>query len=203
MLDWLKRHKGLCGAALVLSFIFSEPIPLCETVGDAPAFFSIQYFLMLVPWIKPLPSWVLAVPAALCFALSLVPLRGLRFQWIPFGLVLLGLSFYPLLIFGPFGVESGPLWGILFFAFAGLNLWIRSIDYFYAGAIAAMCWDLGAGLRGLQLGLEFLPEPYGNQIPPWFVVTLDSSIAGILALLWYKRVDFGKRLGWKWLEAVD
>ena len=203
MLSWLNRHKGICGASIVLAFIFSEAVPLCKTAGEAPPFFTIQFFLMALPFLRPLPSWVLLIPAMGFFGLALAPLKGRPFQWIPFLLILAGLSFFPLLIWGPFGVESGPLWGVLFLSFAGLNLWARSIDYFYAGAVAAMCWDMGAGINGLRLGLTSLPEPYSMHAPPWFVFSFDLLVAATLTVLWYKRVDFGKLLGWKWLEALD
>lgn len=202
-MDWLDRHAWIPGAALPLSFLFAEGAPLARTVGEAPAFFSIHFFLMLAPWARPLPSWTLLIPAALLFALSLAPLRGRGFRWEPFLLVLAGLSFFPILVFGPFGQESGPLWSILFLAFAGLNLWVRRLDYFYAGAIAALLWDCGAGVRGLMLGLRFIPEPYWNATPPCWVCALDLSLAAAMAALWRRRVDFGKLTGWRWLEAVD
>jgi hypothetical protein len=58
-------------------------------------------------------------------------------------------------------------------------------------------------VRGFGLGLPAIGVPYSPALAPAVIILLDSTFIALMVLLWWRRVDFGKRMGWKWLEAVE
>ncbi len=196
-----RRRDAASGLALVLFFLFSEPIPFGPRLGDAPAFFSVNAFLP--PSTRHWPMALLGVPSAITLAVALRPLRRRPWDWLGFALVLPVVPFYVLVWDSGDPLASWYLWLLLVPPWAGLNLWVRSIDYFYASCVAAPLWDMGAALFGLARGMRFVPEPYAPQVPPTLSVAIDLALVALFAALWWRRVDWGRVLGIERLRAVD
>lgn len=196
-----RRRDAASGLALVLFFLFSEPIPFGPRLGDAPAFFSVNAFLPTST--RQWPMALLAVPAAIALAVALVPLRRRPWDGPCFLLFLAVVPFYVLVWRSGDPLASWYLWLLLVLPWAGLNLWVRSIDYFYASCIAAPLWDMGAALFGLTRGMRFVPEPYAPAVPPTLSVAIDLALMALFATLWRRRVDWGLVLGIERLRAVE
>jgi hypothetical protein len=193
--------NALCGIALVLFFVFSEPIPFGTRIADMPVHFTAHYFLPEAA--AGLPMALLLVPSIACLAVALLPLCGRGWDWLSFVLLLPAAVFHLLVWRNPEPLGGWYPWLLLVLPWAGMNLWVRSIDYFYATCVAAPLWDMGAALRGLRLGLPWVPEPYAPQVPPLLSVGLDVGLVVLVAVLWRRRVDWGRRLGIARLQALD
>lgn len=196
-----RRRDAASGLALVLFFLFSEPIPFGPRLGDAPPFFSVNAFLPAAT--RDWPMALLVVPSALGLAVALRPLRRRPWDWLGFALVLPVVPFYVLVWRSRDPLASWYLWLLLVAPWAGLNLWVRSIDYFYASCVAAPLWDMGAALFGLAHGMAIVPEPYAPAVPPWVSVAVDLALVALFTTLWRRRVDWGTVLGIERLRAVE
>ncbi len=199
-----KIKSSLCGAALILFLVFSEPVPLAKTLADTPRFFTAHLFLDLLPlsWLHA-SSIYLLIPSFLFLFAAFLPARKLKLEILPLIFIFIGFSFFPLAYFIHDSVNVGPLWNILFLVWLGLNLWFRDIDYFYASAVCAFLWDMGAGVQGVLYHIPSLPEPYGNHIPPRVVVAVDFTAVLFMCLLWLKRLDFGNQLHIEWMSERE
>lgn len=196
-----RRADALGGLALVLFFLFSEPIPFGPRLGDAPPFFTVN--AVLPETTRAWPMAVLLVPSALCLAVALRPLARRPFDGPCFVLTLPALAFYALVWRSGDALGTWYLWLLLVAPWAGLNLWVRSIDYFYASCVAAPLWDAGAALFGLARGMPFVPEPYAPAVPPLVSLAIDTALVTFFAVLWKRRVDWGRVLGVERLRALD
>lgn len=206
VMRFVNRHKWLAGASFVLFLIFSEFIPLAGTVDDLrrqSLMLSVNFFLDPFPALGPMPVWVLGVPAAAFLAISLLPLLERKFSLGLCALFLAGFSFYPILYVFKGTWFEALLWSILLAPIVALNLWVRSLAYFYSMIAALLLMDLGAAVRGHWLGLPAIGVPYHPALAPAVIIAIDVSLFAVSLLLWWRRVDFGKRLGWKWLEALE
>ena len=192
--------NALCGVALVLFFIFSEPIPFGSRISDMPVHFTVHYFLpeAAAGW----PMAILLIPSIVFLILALLPLRRRGWDWLSFVLLLPAVVFQVLVWQSHEPLGGCYPWLLLVLPWAGMNLWVRSIDYFYATCVAAPFWDMGAAIRGLRLGLPWVPEPYAPQVAPRLAVSLDVALVLLCAYLWWRRVDWGRVLGIHRLEAV-
>ncbi len=199
-----KIKSALSGASLILFLVFSEPIPLAKTLSDTPRFFTAHLFLDLLPpaWLRASSLWLL-VPSAFFLFAAFLPARKLKLETLPLVFIFIGFLFFPLAYFIHDSVNVGPLWGILFFIWLGLNLWFRSVDYFYASVACAFLWDMGAGVQGVMFNIPSLPEPYGNHIPPRVVVAVDAALVLMTCLFWKLRFDIGKKLRISWLSPRE
>ncbi len=204
--SFVNRRKWLAGPCLALFFVFSEFIPLAGTVDDIrkqSLMLSVNYFLDPFPALGPMPALLLGVPAAAFLLVSLLPLLERKFSPGLFALFLSGFSFYPVLYLSR-GTWFEPLvWAILLAPIVALNLWVRSIDYFYSMVVGLLFMDLGAAVRGYWLGLPAIGVPYSPALAPAAIIAIDTTLLAAAALLWWRGVDFGKRWGWKWLEALE
>lgn len=196
-----RRADALGGLALVLFFLFSEPIPFGPRLADAPPFFTVN--AVLPASARSCPMAVLLVPSALCLALALRPLARRPFDPPCFLLTLPAVAFYALVWRSQDALGTWYLWLLLVAPWAGLNLWVRSIDYFYASCVAAPLWDAGAALFGMARGMPFVPEPYAPAVPPWVSLAIDTALVTFFAVLWKRRVDWGRVLGVERLRALE
>lgn len=197
----MHARNALSGIGLILFFLFSEPIPFGARMGDMPIHFTAHYFIP--DGALGAPMILLLVPALVSLLVALLPLFRRQWNWLAFALLLPAAVFYALIWRSREPLGGWFPWLILALPFFGMNLWARSVDYFYASCIAAVFWDMGAAIRGIRLGLAAVPEPYGPHIPPLFSTVLDLSLAALFALLWRRRVDWGRRLGIPWIAALD
>lgn len=203
LVAFINRRKGVAGACYILSILFSEFIPVSGTVGEIPKMLSVRFFTDPFPSLAPLPTWVLGIPAALFLAVSLLPLAERKFSPGLFLLFAVHFLFYPA-AFLTRGSWVHPLvWALLLAPIVGLNLWVRSLDYFYAMVSAAILMDLGAAVRGFGMGLPAIGVPYYPALPPTVIIVIDVSLLTVAVLLWWKRIDFGRRWGVKWMEALE
>lgn len=196
-----RRSDALGGLAMVLFFLFSEPIPFGPWLADAPPFFTVNAVLPAAA--RELPMAVLLIPSAICLALALRPLARRPFDLPCFLLTLPAVVFYVLVWRSADALGTWYLWLLLVAPWAGLNLWVRSIDYFYASCVAAPLWDAGAALFGLVRGMPWVPEPYAPQVPPLVSLAIDTALVALFAVLWKRRVDWGRVLGIERLRALD
>lgn len=185
----------------MLFFLFSEPIPFGPRLADAPAFFTVN--AVLPEATRHWPMAVLLVPAAICLAAALRPLARRPFDPPCFLLTLPAFAFYVLVWRSGNALDTWYLWLLLVAPWAGLNLWVRSIDYFYASCLAAPLWDAGAALFGLARGMAFVPEPYAPAVPPLVSLAIDTALVTFFAVLWKRRVDWGRVLGIERLRALE
>ncbi len=162
--------------------------------------FTVHYFLPESA--GALPMSVLLVPSVAFLILALLPLRRRGWDWLSFALLLPASVFHALVWRSHEPLGEWYPWLLLLLPWAGMNLWVRSIDYFYATCVAAPLWDMGAAIRGLRLGLSWVPEPYAPRVPPLFAVGLDAVLVILFVFLWRRRVDWGRVLGIRRLEAV-
>lgn len=203
---FVSRHKWIAGVCYVLSLIFSEFIPLAGTVDDVrkqSLMLSVNFFLDPFPGLGPMPAWVLGIPAAIFLAVSLLPLLERKFSPGLCALFLAGFAFYPVLYLFKGTWFEALVWSILLAPIVALNLWVRSLDYFYSMVAALLLMDLGAAVRGHWLGLQTIGVPYSPALAPAAITAIDSGLFFAALLLWWRRVDFGKRFGWKRLEALE
>ncbi|HVN63770.1 MAG TPA: hypothetical protein VMT58_03985 [Candidatus Binataceae bacterium] len=174
--------RAVQGACLILFFMFSEPIPFGSRLRDMPVHFSANWFIPDSARGAPM-SW-LFIPALVALTGAFMPILHRRWNWPAFVLLLPAIVFYGL-IWGSHETLGGWYpWLILVLPFAGMNLWVRNVDYFFASSIAAMLWDGGAAARGLFLGLNWIPEPYAPHVPPLFSLAFDLTISVLLAIAW-------------------
>lgn len=192
--------NAVCGVSLVLFFVFSEPLPFGSQLSDMPVHFTVHYFLP--EGSGGLPMWILLVPSLVFLVLALLPLRHRGWDWLSFTLLLPACVFHALVWRSREPMGGWYPWLLLVLPWAGMNLWVRSIDYFYATCVAAPLWDMGAAIRGLRLGLPWVPEPYAPRVPPLLAVSLDVALIVVCAVLWWQRVDWGRVLGVQRLRAL-
>ena len=196
-----RLKNALCGACLVLFFIFSEPIPFGTRIADMPVHFTVHYFLpdSAAEW----PMSILLVPSLIFLLVALLPLRRRPWDWLSF-VLLLPAAVFAVVIWRSDAEAGGWYpWLLLVLPWAGMNLWVRSIDYFYATCVAAPLWDMGAAIRGLRLGLEWVPEPYAPQVPPLLAIGIDAALVVLFVVLWVRRVDWGSTFGLARLRALE
>lgn len=206
ILSFINKNKWIAGISFPLFLIFSEVIPLTNTIGDIAKqdlMFSISYFVTPFSFLADLNSWFLVVPSALFLSLSLLPLLDRKFNKPLFALFLTGFAFYPLLYLFKGTWFEALIWSVLLAPVVALNLWIRSIDYFYAMALGLGLMDLGAAIWGYRLGLEAIGVPYHSGLSPTIIMVIDCSLIAIVILLWWRRFDFGRALRLKWLVALE
>jgi hypothetical protein len=199
----MDKHKklfvanSLSGLCLILSLTLSEVFPVSSTINKTPQFFTAR--LILTPiWdsIKSQHSWVLLVPAVVLFIISLSPYlynkdtKELKWfpTWIAVVLIVIGLSFFPLAYSIKDAQNIGPLWSLLFFLFAGVNLVVQNKDFFFAATISAFFWDMGAGIQGIMRSIPTLPEPYYNTASPKLVLVVDSLAILITIVIWISGI---------------
>jgi hypothetical protein len=181
-----RMKNALSGVSLILFFVFSEPIPFGSRIADMPVHFTVHYFLPESA--AELPMALLGIPALAFLVVAFLPVRRRKWNWVAFALLLPAAIFHALIWRSPEPLGGWYPWLLLLFPFAGMNLWVRSVDYFYAACVADGFWDMGAAIRGLRLGLPWVPEPYAPQVPPLLSVSLDVALVLLFALLWWRRV---------------
>ncbi len=204
--SFVNRRKWLAGSCLALFFIFSEPIPIAGTVEEIRRqvlMLSVNYFLDPFPGLGPAPAWLLGIPAAAFLLVSLLPLLEREFRPGLFALFLSGFLFYPAAFLTRDTWVHPLVWAILLAPIVALSLWVRSIDYFYSMVAGLLLMDLGAAVRGFGMGLPAIGVPYHPALSPAIIIAIDVSLLAVAALLWWRRVDFGRRWGWKWMEALE
>ena len=190
---------ALCGVSLILFFLFSEPLPFGSRLSDMPVHFTAHYFLPESA--GGLPMSILLVPSIVFLVVALLPLRRRRWDWLSFTLLLPAFVFHALVWRTHEPLGGWYPWLLLVLPWAGINLWVRSIDYFHATCVAAPLWDMGAAIRGLRLGLPWVPEPYAPRVSPLLSVGVDVVLVSLFAVLWWRRVDWGLVLGIRRLES--
>jgi hypothetical protein len=196
----MRLDRALEGLCLILFFMFSEPIPFGTHLGDMPIHFTANWFVPVSARGVSM-SW-LFIPALLSLAGAVLPIFHRRWNWIAFILLLPAAVFYALIWRSREPLGGWYPWLILAIPFFGMNIWVWSVDYFYASAVASLFWDLGAAIIGVRLNLPWIPEPYGPHIAPVFSVVFDLTMSAFLVFLWWKRfpIDTG---GGDWYERIE
>lgn len=208
---FINNRKYIAGVCFILFFIFSESIPLGAKIADVPTNFTVQFFLMPFPFLKDLSMIYLLIPSSFFLFIAVLPIfeRELRLDPLPYAKILYplllaaGFSFYPLIYLFKASHFATYLWSILIVSWIGINLWIRSLNYFYSSAISAFLWDLGAAVLAFFQGIPKIGVPYHSGLSPIVIIFIDLALAATFSFLWWKRMDFGKRFGWEWLEAYE
>ncbi len=186
---------ALAGVSLIAFLAVAEVIPVASTLGASPRFFTAHLVLHLLPASIQRASslWLAPIAAALLLA-AISPARRRGVRRLPVATLIAGLCFFPIAASIHDAQSVGPLWLLLGLVWLGANLWFRNVDYFYGTVVAALLWDLGAGVQGLLYGVHGLPEPYGNGVSPIFVTAFDCVAIGVAAWFWWRRFDPEKPL---------
>jgi len=191
----MNRKMALAGASYIISLILSEGCPVSKNIKNIPQLLSVHFIVDYFPRLQNLPAWLLYFPAVFFFFVSILPVLRQKFRFSFFFLVSLHFLFFPLVYFSKNSVLHPIVWSLLIFPVLGLNLWVRSLSYFYSMMSMTVLWDLGAAVRGYSLGYTTIGVPYHSALAPNFVIIIDIFLLIAVLFLWIKKVDFGKFFG--------
>lgn len=189
VLSSINKRKYIAGTCFSLSLIFSEPIPILglgARIRDIPKIATVQFFLRPFPFLRDFSIFLLFIPAVICFLIAVLPILRRGFNCFYFFLLIAGLSFYPL-VHIYHGYYSPLLWSILFLSWLGVNLWIRSWDYFYSSSIVAFLWDFGTAIQALWYKIPALGVPYYPNVPVNRIIAIDVFLILLFFVLWFKK----------------
>lgn len=197
------EKKYISGICFILALAIAEPIPFGNKMADMPPYFTARILVRIFPSLKDVSMFYLLIPSIILAIIAVLPILERKFNKLAFFLIVIGLFYFPLTIFFRKVISYGYILWFLAPFFFGINLWLRSVNYFYSSAITAVFWDLGAALLAFYDGVPVIGVPYyfNPGFRPIIIIIIDTTIILIFSYLWFIRFNLIKK--WNLFETYE
>lgn len=197
--------KWIAGISFIFAMAFFEPVSFGNKMGDMPPYFTSRILIRAFPMLENVSMLYLLVPSLIFAIIAFLPVLERKFDKAAFVIVLAGFLYFPLTIFchNAFPYAYGYILWFLFIFYMGINLWLKSVNYFYSSAIAAVFWDLGAALLAFSDRVPIIGVPYCFKpgLKPIVIIIIDLTGITIFFFLWLIKFNLIKR--WNLFETYD
>jgi len=181
--------RTIQGFLLVLFvWIAAEIVPYPPNLEAVPSFFTLRILLDIYPAIVSVQTvWFMPI-ALVCFLVALWPVVNRSIDWGSALLVVVGLIGIPLFVYFRNEAWASYFWSFHLAIFIGVNLWVRQLDYLYAGLLTGSFFDFISAYQALRQGLSTVPQFYTPEMSTSAVMLIDGVVFFVVLILWIGKI---------------